>query len=337
MAAVVSPYTEGVRTEKCYSDMLHRSPEARALQYAFFSQRAAPKWHLPGGASSHTVSPRKIKTAAVIGAGTMGTGIAMAILNAGIPVTLVEQNQKLLDRGIAAVRTYYEGSVRRGKMTHGQLKNTLTRLSPSLHYEDVVECVFEDMAIKKQVFATLDRICQPDAILCSNTSSLNIDEMASVTRRPGQVMGMHFFVPANIMTVLENVKGAATDPRTVATVMTFGRKIGKLMRHACHAPDCCLVLGRLDHCSALLGGLSNGQTNILQQALNLAARLINCVRWRGDITRILQSLHWLPINMGITFKMCTDMCLAWLSPGLPEVGNSLQRAYSAYSCFVISE
>jgi len=109
------------------------------------------------------------------------------------------------------------------------------------------------------------------------------------------------------------------------------------MRHACHAPDCCLVLGRLDHCSALLGELSNGQTNILQQALNLAARLINCVRWRGDITRILQSLHWLPSNMGITFKMCTDMCLAWLSPGLPEVGNSLQRAYSAYSCFVISE
>ncbi|KAI0214888.1 Peroxisomal bifunctional enzyme [Lamellibrachia satsuma] len=234
MAAVTEPYSEGLRTEKSYALMLINSSEAKALQYAFFSQRAAPKWRLPGGASSHTASPKEIKTAAVIGAGTMGTGITMAILNAGIHVTLLEQNQKLLDRGVAAIRSFYGGSVRLGKMTSGQMKDILTRLSPSLRYDDVknadivIECVFEDMAIKKQVFATLDRVCKPDAFLCSNTSSLNIDEMASVTRRPSQVMGVHFFTPANIMTVLENVRGTATSPRTVATAMNFGSKIGKV-------------------------------------------------------------------------------------------------------------
>ncbi len=170
----------------------------------------------------------------IIGAGTMGGGIAMNFANAGLPVTIVEQRQDALQRGLATVRSNYERSVRRGRLTREEVERRIARITGTLRMEDlagcdlVIEAVFEDMTLKQQVFARLDLIARPGAILASNTSGLDIDAIASVTARPEAVIGLHFFSPANVMRLVEVVRGARTSASVVATAMRLARIIGKI-------------------------------------------------------------------------------------------------------------
>ncbi|XP_013398851.1 peroxisomal bifunctional enzyme isoform X3 [Lingula anatina] len=232
--AAQTPYKDGIKIESALMLQLMTSGQAKALQYAFFAERLASKWQVPGGASHATVTPRPVKSCAVVGGGYMGSGIVMCILNAGLPCILVEANQKFLDRGVKMIQGLYAGSVKLGKMSEQDAKKTLSLLKPSLRYEDlkdvdvVIEAVFEDMKLKQEVFGKLDKVCKKEALLCSNTSTLNIDKIASATRRPDRVMGMHFFAPAYYMKLLENIRGAETSPQTVATVTQLSVKIGKV-------------------------------------------------------------------------------------------------------------
>lgn len=185
---------------------------------------------------------KPIARVGVLGAGTMGGGIAMNFLTAGLPVTIVEAEQANLDRGVATIRRNYENSVKRGKLSEGEAEAAMARLTPSLAFDDlggadlVIEAVYEDMALKKDIFARLDRIARPGAILASNTSYLNIDEMAAQTARPEAVLGMHFFSPANVMKLLEVVRGAKTGAAELATVMDLAPRIGKVavVSGVCH-------------------------------------------------------------------------------------------------------
>ncbi|ELU09144.1 hypothetical protein CAPTEDRAFT_144302 [Capitella teleta] len=228
------PFEQGIQVEAAEAVVVFTSGQMGALQYAFFAQRAAPKWLLPCGASFKTVKGRPIRNAAVIGAGTMGTGITMAMLNAGIPVTLVEQDRKFLDKGVSLLKLLYAGSVSLRKITQDQCDAILSKLNTAVGYKSltnvdlVIEAVYENMALKKQIFAELDRICPPETFLWTNTSALDIDEIASATRRPDKVLGTHFFVPAYHMKLLENVRGKLTSAETVASAQMFGTRIGKI-------------------------------------------------------------------------------------------------------------
>ncbi|HWT80395.1 MAG TPA: 3-hydroxyacyl-CoA dehydrogenase NAD-binding domain-containing protein, partial [Candidatus Methylomirabilis sp.] len=176
----------------------------------------------------------QVRKAAVVGAGTMGGGIAMVYANAGIPVILKEVDQKALDRGLAAIQKNYANSIKRGRFTQEFVEQRLALIRPTLSYDGfeeadiVVEAVFEGMELKKQVFAELDRVAKPQAILASNTSSLNIDEIASATSRPHRVIGHHFFVPPNVMRLLEIVRGKATGSDVIASSMALAKKLGKV-------------------------------------------------------------------------------------------------------------
>jgi 3-hydroxyacyl-CoA dehydrogenase len=180
------------------------------------------------------VSTRPVRTVGVIGAGTMGGGISMNFANVGIPVTIVEREQAALDRGLKVIRANYERSAQRGKLTAEQVEQRMALLTGSLDIADlkdadlIIEAIFENMAIKKDTFAKLDSIAKPGAILASNTSYLNVDEIASATGRPQDVLGMHFFSPANVMKLLEVVRGAKTAPDVLKTAMETGVKIGKV-------------------------------------------------------------------------------------------------------------
>ncbi len=175
-----------------------------------------------------------VNSAAVVGAGTMGGGIAMVFANAGIPVVLKEADQAALDRGLSNIRKNYAVSVQRGRFTQAVVDERLKLIRPTLDYNDfaqadiVIEAVFEGMALKKEVFAELDRVCKPGAILASNTSTLNIDEIASATSRPASVIGTHFFSPANVMRLLEIVRGKASSKEVIATCMQLSKKLGKI-------------------------------------------------------------------------------------------------------------
>src|SRR5262249_50633725 len=202
----------------------------RALIHVFFGERTVAK--VPGLPRDLPLLP--IRRAAVVGAGTMGVGIAMTYANAGIPVLLKEVGPEALDRGLATIRKNYAASVRRGRLTQQQMDERLARIQPTPTYDAfdqadiVVEAVFEGMELKKQVFAELDRVTRPDAILASNTSTLDIDAIASVTSRPRQVIGHHFFSPANVMRLLEIVRGRPADPVVIATSMALARKLDKV-------------------------------------------------------------------------------------------------------------
>lgn len=227
-AAVELPFEQGILRERELFHELHDSVESEAQRYYFFAERQAGK--IPDVPSSTERLP--IKSVGVIGAGTMGGGIAMNFLNAGIPVTLAEMNQAALDRGIATIRKNYENTARKGRMTEADVEKRMGLITPAVGLEAlsdadlVVEAVFEQMSIKKEVFAKLDGIAKPSAILASNTSFLNIDEIAAVTGRPEQVVGLHFFAPANVMRLLEVVRGEKTSKEVIATAMNLG--IGKL-------------------------------------------------------------------------------------------------------------
>ena len=229
-AAVRLPFDEGVKSERRLFEELVATPESKALRHAFFGERAVAK--IPD--VPEDTPTREIRGAAVIGAGTMGSGIAMVFANAGIPVKLLEMNRGALDKGLAAIRKNYAGSVARGRLAQDEMDRRLARISPALAYEDIrdagiaVEAVFEDMRVKKEVFASLDRAMKKGAILATNTSTLDVDEIAQATSRPEAVIGTHFFSPANVMRLLEVVRGAKTSKEVLATAMKLAKTLGKL-------------------------------------------------------------------------------------------------------------
>ncbi len=237
-AAVELPFRDGLARERALFVELVRGRQSAALRHIFFAERTAAR--IEGLPSD--VRLIAIEKVGIIGAGTMGGGIAMNFLSAGIPVTMVERDQVPLDRGVGVIRKNYDRTASRGRLTAGQVEAAMSALSPSTRFEDLADCdlvieaVFEEMAVKKDVFRRLDGIVKQGAILASNTSYLDIDEIASVTGRPEHVLGMHFFSPANVMRLLEVVHGARTSPEVLATVMALSRKIGKIavVSGVCH-------------------------------------------------------------------------------------------------------
>jgi 3-hydroxyacyl-CoA dehydrogenase len=229
-AAVAKPYAEGVQDERRLFMELMSGTQARAQQYFFFAERQAAKIDgLPEG-----TTPRAVERVGVIGAGTMGGGISMNFLSAGIPVTIVEMQQEALDRGTGVMRKNYEASAAKGRITAEQAQGAMGLLKPTLTLEDLADCdliieaVFENMDVKKEVFGKLDRIAKPGAILASNTSYLDVDEIAASTSRPQDVVGLHFFSPANVMKLLEIVRGAKTAPDVLMTAMQLAKRIRKV-------------------------------------------------------------------------------------------------------------
>ena len=228
-AAVQRPFEEGVKIERSMFLELVASEQSKALRHAFFAERAAAKIDVP-----EDTATRPINTAAIIGFGTMGGGIAMSFANAGTPVTVLESSQEALDNGMETCRRNWQASAKKGRLTEAQVDERLTLLRPTLSYADlaaadiVIEAVFEDMAVKQKVFTELDRVARPGAILATNTSTLDVDRIAASTKRPADVIGMHFFSPANVMRLLEVVRGAATAPDVLATVMKLARRIKKV-------------------------------------------------------------------------------------------------------------
>ena len=229
-AAVNMPFDQGLAFERKLFNELVETPESRALRHVFFAERTAGR--IPG--VSDTTQTRTIGTIAVIGAGTMGTGIAMNGLSAGIPVVLLETTREALDKGAATIRRNYEASAERGKLMREDVERNMALLRPTLAYDDlrgadlVIEAVFEEMELKREVFAALDRVAKPGAILATNTSTLDVDRIAAATQRPQDVIGMHFFSPANVMKLLEVVRGARTGDDVLMTVLRLAKKIGKI-------------------------------------------------------------------------------------------------------------
>ncbi len=228
-AAVTKKFDEGMRLEREYFTALMFTPESKALRHAFMAERATSK--IPDVPADTPI--REIKRVAVIGAGTMGGGISMNFLNAGIPVTILEMKQDALDRGVATIRKNYEAQVKKGKLKQDKYDQRMALLSTTLNYADlkdadlVIEAVFEDIGVKEQVFKTLDEVMKPGAILASNTSTLDVNKIAAFTKRPQDVIGMHFFSPANVMKLLEVIRGEKTAKDVLATVMQLGKKIRK--------------------------------------------------------------------------------------------------------------
>ena len=229
-AAVNLPFAEGLKVERKLFMELMTGVQSAAQRYAFFAERAV--WKLPDVPDETPTIP--VTKVGVIGAGTMGGGIAMNFLNAGIPVTIVETKQDALDRGMATIRKNYENTAKRGRLTMEDVEKRMGLLKGTLSLEEladrdlVIEAVFENMDIKKEVFGKLDRIVKQGAILATNTSYLNVDEIASATKRPEFVIGWHFFSPANVMRLLELVRGDKTSKSVIATSMQMARKIGKI-------------------------------------------------------------------------------------------------------------
>ncbi len=229
-AATELPFAEGIKLERAMFRELMATDQSKAQRHAFFAEREAVR--VPGLPADQPT--REIKSVGVLGAGTMGVGIAMCFANAGIPVTMLDMKQEFIDKGMAAIRKHYAGTVAKGRLTQEAMARRMSLIRPTLAYEDlkntdlVIEAVFEDIAIKKEVFAKLDAVCKPGAILATNTSYLNVNDIAAATQRPQDVMGMHFFSPANVMRLLENVRGAKTSPEVYATAMKVGKAIGKV-------------------------------------------------------------------------------------------------------------
>ena len=230
VAASLKPFDEGLQTERTLFQALMQTPESRALRHVFQAERAAAK--VPGLPEGTVLRP--IARVGVIGAGTMGGGITMNFLNAGIPVVLLEMKQEALDRGLATIRKNYENSMKKGKLKPEQVEQRMGLITPTLEYaalkdaDLIVEAVFEEMGVKEAVFRQLDAVAKPGAILASNTSYLDIDRIATFTQRPQDVIGLHFFSPANVMRLLEIVRGAQTAPDVLATSLQLAKQIKKV-------------------------------------------------------------------------------------------------------------
>ena len=224
------PYAEAIEKERDIFIRCQGQPEARAMRHVFFSEREVAR--VPG--IPKDVRPREIKSAGIVGCGTMGGGIAMNFANAGIPVTVVETEAKALERGLGLIRKNYAGTVERGRMSQAEMDKRMGLIKGSTRFEDlkdadiVIEAVFESLALKKEVFAKLDAAVKRDAILATNTSTLDVDAIADATSRPDKVVGTHFFSPANVMKLLENVRGARTSDETAQTAMELAKRINKV-------------------------------------------------------------------------------------------------------------
>ena len=229
-AAASLPYSEAIKREHESFMQCMTSTHSKAQRHLFFAEREVTK--IPDVPKD--TPTRKIERIAIIGGGTMGGGIAINFVNVGIPVTLKEVDQDALDRGLSIIRGNFDVAVKKGRMSEEQLEQRMAMIHGVLDYDDiedadiVIEAVFEDMALKKEIFTTLDRVCKPGTILTSNTSTLNIDEIAASTNRPEDVIGLHFFAPANIMTLLEIVRGAKTAKDVIATSMQLAKTIRKV-------------------------------------------------------------------------------------------------------------
>jgi 3-hydroxyacyl-CoA dehydrogenase len=229
-AACALPFDDGIRREAELFAELESSDEAKALRYAFFAEREVAKLpDLPAG-----VAPFDFSAPAVIGAGTMGGGIAMSFADFGYDVKIMDATREELDKGMERIRNNYATSVKRGSLGEDEMQRRLSRIHPVAGYDDikdcdvVVEAAFERMDVKKQIFEKLDQVMKPGAFLFSNTSALDMDELAGVTKRPDYVAGTHFFSPANVMKLLEVVRPSKASPETLMTAMAMGRKIGKI-------------------------------------------------------------------------------------------------------------
>jgi 3-hydroxyacyl-CoA dehydrogenase len=229
-AAATLPFQEScLRERELFSECV-KSDQAKAMIHAFLGEREVAK--IPGITKDTPV--RAVASAAIIGAGTMGGGIAMAFANAGIPVRIKDTDQTAIDRGLATIRKNYESSVKRGRLTAQQLEERIALITPQLTYDGfdrtdlIVEAAFENMALKRQIFSELGKIAKPDAMLASNTSSLDIDEIAATTPRPENFLGLHFFSPANVMRLVEIVRGRATNIESVATALAIAKKLKKV-------------------------------------------------------------------------------------------------------------
>jgi len=229
-AAVTLPFAKGVQKERELFEKLRSTTESKALRHLFFAERQVSK--IPD--VPEETPTREIKSAALIGAGTMGGGIAMNFANVGIPVKVLELNQEALDKGLGVVRKNYAGTVSKGRLSQEEMDKRMGLFQGVTSYDAlkdadiVIEAVFEDMAVKKQVFEKLDKVCKPGAILASNTSTLDVNEIAAMTSRPESVLGLHFFSPANVMKLLEVVRAAKTSKETLATAMKLSKTIKKV-------------------------------------------------------------------------------------------------------------
>ncbi len=229
-AACTKPRDEAFRLEREWFNECRDSPQRAALVHVFFAEREARR--IPDVPPD--VKPLPIRKVGVIGAGTMGGGIAMSFANAGLPVTLVEVTQEVLNLGLGAIRHNYAASVSRGSLSREKMDECLARIQGATQYDPlatadlIVEAAFEDLKVKQEIFAKLDAIAAPGAILATNTSTLDIDAIAAVTSRPQNVVGTHFFSPAHIMKLLENVRGKRTSAEVIATVMALGKTLGKV-------------------------------------------------------------------------------------------------------------
>ena len=224
------PYAEALKNERAVFHRLRESDQSAAQRHAFFAEREVAR--IPDVPKDTPARP--VGALGVVGCGTMGGGIAMSIANAGLPVTVLESSQEALDRGMAVIRKNYAATVSKGRLSQAQMDARLARITPTLRDDDlgaadvVIEAVFEELPLKKEVFGRLDRVCKPEAILATNTSTLDVDAIAAATSRPEQVIGTHFFSPANVMKLMENVRGARTSPETIATIMKLSKKLGKV-------------------------------------------------------------------------------------------------------------
>jgi 3-hydroxyacyl-CoA dehydrogenase len=229
-AAATLPYAEGCRREREIFFELGTSEQAKALIHAFFAERGVSR--VPGVTKETPAAP--VSTVGIVGAGTMGGGIAMACANAGLQVRLVDAAQPALDKAVATIRKNYDVSVKRGRFTAEQVEQRMTSIRPQVGYDGfgdadlIIEAVFENMALKKEIVAALDRVAKSSCVIATNTSTLDIDEIAAATSRPDKVVGLHFFSPANVMRLVEIVRGKATAPETLATAMAVAKRLGKV-------------------------------------------------------------------------------------------------------------
>jgi 3-hydroxyacyl-CoA dehydrogenase len=228
--AVTLPFAEGIQKERELFERLRKSDQSKAQRHVFFAEREVSK--IPDVPADTPTRP--VNSVAILGAGTMGAGIAIACANAGLSVILLDREQGFVDKGLASIQQTFAGSVKRGKLTEAQAKERAGKIRGTTRYEDladvdlVIEAVFEEMAIKKEVFGTLDRVCKKGAILATNTSTLDVNEIARATSRPEDVIGLHFFSPANIMRLLEIVRGSATSKTVINTSMKLGKTLDKI-------------------------------------------------------------------------------------------------------------
>ncbi|MDF1855619.1 3-hydroxyacyl-CoA dehydrogenase NAD-binding domain-containing protein [Pseudooceanicola sp.] len=229
-ASMTQSFEQGMATEHEVFHELRESDESKAMRHLFFAERAALK--LPGVAKA--TAPRQVEKIAVLGAGTMGGGITMSMATGGYDVTIIDLDPAALKRGLDIIENNYRKTQARGGFTEAEVTAALSRIHGSTDFEDVknadmvIEAVFENMDLKKRIFADLDRLCKLGTVLASNTSSLDLDEIASVTKRPEDVIGMHFFSPANVMKLLENVRGAKTAPEVLVTANAVAKRAGKV-------------------------------------------------------------------------------------------------------------